>query len=85
MSTLLRLSTPRLEKAVARAVKRSHWSSDEQRFSVRDLREARSRACNPAQRGFCFVLLGWAANARRRAVQAMRQQPIQGDLFGGAA
>ena len=49
------------------------------------LREARSRACNPAQRGFCFVLLGWAANARRRAVQAMRQQPIQGDLFWGAA
>lgn len=49
------------------------------------LREARSRAGNPAQRGFCFVLLGWAANARRRAAQAMRQQPIQGDLFGGAA
>ena len=49
------------------------------------LREARSRACNPAQRGFCFVLFGWAANARRRAVQAMRHQPIQGDLFGGAA
>lgn len=48
------------------------------------LREARSRAGNPAQRGFCFVLLGWAANARRRAAQAMRQQPIQGDLFGGA-
>ena len=49
------------------------------------LREARSRAGNPAQRGFCFVLLGWAANARRRAMQAMRQQPTQGDLFGGAA
>lgn len=49
------------------------------------LREARSRARNPAQRGFCFVLLGWAANARRRAMLAMRQQPIQGDLFGGAA
>lgn len=49
------------------------------------LREARSRAGNPAQRGFCFVLLGWAANSRRRAAQAMRQQPIQGDLFGGAA
>ena len=49
------------------------------------LREARSRAGNPAQRGFCFVLLGWAANARRQAVQAMRKQPIQGDLFGGAA
>lgn len=49
------------------------------------LREARSRAGNPAQRGFCFVLLGWSANARRRAMQTMRQHPIQGDLFGGAA
>ena len=49
------------------------------------LREARSRAGSPAQRGFCFVLLGWAANARRRAMLAMRQRPIQGDLFGGAA
>jgi len=49
------------------------------------LREAKTRARNPAQRGFCFVLLGWAANARRRAMQAMRQQPVQGDLFGGAA
>ncbi len=49
------------------------------------LREARSRAGNPAQRGFCFVLLGWAANARRRAMQSIQQQPIQGDLFGGAA
>ena len=49
------------------------------------LREAKARASNPAQRGFCFVLLGWAANARRRAMQEMRQQPIQGDLFGGAA
>ena len=47
-----------------------------------NLREARSRAGNPAQRGFCFVLLGWAANARRQAVQAMRQQPIQGDVKG---
>lgn len=49
------------------------------------LREARLRAGNPAQRGFCFVLLGWAANARRRAMQAMRHRPIQGDLFGGEA
>lgn len=49
------------------------------------LREAKTRASNPAQRGFCFVLLGWAANARRRAMQAMRQHPVQGDLFGGAA
>lgn len=43
MSTLLRLSTPRLEKAVARAVKRDPWSNDEQRFSVRELREALER------------------------------------------
>lgn len=49
------------------------------------LREARSRTGNLAQRGFCFVLLNWAANSRRRAMQAMRQQPVQGDLFGGAA
>ena len=47
------------------------------------LREARSRADNPSQRGFCFVLLGWAANARLRAAQAMRQKPMQGELFGG--
>ncbi|MGQ0710881.1 MAG: hypothetical protein ACT4NV_14180 [Rhodoferax sp.] len=39
MSTLLRLSTPRLEKAVARAVKHDPWNSDEQRFSVRELRQ----------------------------------------------
>ena len=43
MSTLLRLSTPRLEKAVARAVKRDPWSGDEQRFSVRELRQALER------------------------------------------
>lgn len=43
MSTLLRLSTPRLEKAVARAVKRCHWGDSEQRFSVRELRQALER------------------------------------------
>lgn len=43
MSTLLRLSTPRLEKAVARAVKHDPWSSDDQRFSVRELRQALER------------------------------------------
>lgn len=43
MSTLLRLSTPRLEKAVARSVKRDPWSGDEQRFSVRELRQALER------------------------------------------
>lgn len=47
MSTLLQLSTPRLEKAVARTVKRFHRSSDEQRFSVRDLREALERRGMP--------------------------------------
>ena len=46
---------------------------------------AQSRHFTGRARGFSFVLLGWAANARRRAVQAMRQQPVQGDLFGGAA
>ncbi len=46
---------------------------------------AQSRHFTGRARGFSFVLLGWAANARRRAVQAMRHQPIQGDLFGGAA
>lgn len=43
MSTLLRLSTPRLEKAVARSIKRDPWGSNEQRFSVRELRQALER------------------------------------------
>ncbi|GEM_PF-2752557 len=43
MSTLLRLSTPRLEKAVARAVKRNPWDDNEHLFSVRDLRAALER------------------------------------------
>lgn len=44
MSTLLRLSTPRLEKAVARSVKvRPHDRSGEKEFTVRELREALER------------------------------------------
>lgn len=42
MSTLLRLSTPRLEKAVERAVK-AHPLSTEQKFTVRELRDALER------------------------------------------
>lgn len=45
------------------------------------LREARQRADIPAQRGFCFVLLGWAANCRRRAA-AVRTEPVQAEIFG---
>lgn len=44
------------------------------------LREARSRAMNPAQRGFCFRLIEWAGNCRRRAM-AVKPVPAQGDLF----
>lgn len=44
------------------------------------LREARARGKYPAQRGFCFVLLGWAANCRRRAA-AVRPEPVQGELI----
>lgn len=43
MSSLLRLSTPRLEKAVDRAVKRDQFCSNEQRFSVLELRKALER------------------------------------------
>jgi hypothetical protein len=39
MSSLLRLSVPRLEKAMLRAVKRDRWS-EEERFSVRELCKA---------------------------------------------
>lgn len=45
------------------------------------LREARSRAKNPKQHDFCFKLIEWAGNCRRRA---MAVKPAQGDLFGGA-
>lgn len=48
------------------------------------LNEARSRARNPAQRGFCFVLLQWAANCRRRAMEAANV-PQQVDMFRGVA
>jgi len=44
------------------------------------LREAHLRLSNPAQRAFCFKLLGWAANCRRRAMAAPRP-PVQGALF----
>lgn len=45
---------------------------------------AQSRHFTARARGFSFVLLGWAANARRRAT-AINTCPAQGDLFGGAA
>lgn len=44
------------------------------------LREAHLRLHNPAQRAFCFKLLGWAANCRRRAM-AVSKPPAQGALF----
>lgn len=44
---------------------------------------AQSRHFTRRQRGFSFTLLRWAANARRRA--AIKVEPAQGDLFGGAA
>lgn len=45
MSTLLRLSTPRLEKAVKRTMKVRPWgrNDDEPNFTVRELREALER------------------------------------------
>lgn len=46
---------------------------------------AQSRAFTGRARGFSFVLLGWAANARRRAMATKPALPVQGDLFGGAA
>ena len=46
---------------------------------------AQSRHFTHRSRGFSFVLLGWAANARRRAVEAKLALPAQGDLFGGMA
>jgi hypothetical protein len=44
------------------------------------LAQARARRHNPAQRGFCFVLLEWAANRRKEAA-AIRREPLQGVLF----
>lgn len=47
------------------------------------LREAQKRRAVPQQRGFCFVLLQWAANSRRRAAAA--GAPAQRDLFESPA
>lgn len=48
---------------------------------------AQSRHFTGRARGFSFVLLGWAANCRRRAAQAATDatDPEQGDLFGASA
>lgn len=49
---------------------------------------AQSRHFTRKHRGWSFVLLGWAANARRRAVEKVAPVPpcpVQFDLFGGAA
>ena len=43
---------------------------------------AQSRHFTARARDFSFVLLQWAANARRRAVET-NTSPAQGDLFGG--
>ena len=45
---------------------------------------AQSRRFAHRARGFSFVLLRWAANARRRAA-AINTGPVQGDLFEGKA
>lgn len=45
---------------------------------------AQSRHFRRRARGFSFVLLKWAANARRRAM-TVNTSPVQGDLFGGKA
>lgn len=45
---------------------------------------AQSRHFTRRARGFSFVLLQWAANARKRAM-AVNTSPVQGDLFGGKA
>lgn len=42
---------------------------------------AQSRHFTRRQRGFSFVLLRWAGNARRRTM-TQTVQPVQGDLFG---
>lgn len=43
---------------------------------------AQSRHFTRRARNFSFVLLQWAANARRRAME-INTCPVQGDLFGG--
>lgn len=45
---------------------------------------AQSRHFTIRHRGFSFVLLGWAANARRRAMAINPALPVQGDMFGGS-
>ena len=54
---------------------------------VTDIAHALAHVCRftGRARGFSFVLLGWAANARRRAMATKPALPVQGDLFGGAA
>lgn len=47
------------------------------------LAEARRVRNNPVCRNFYWVLLGWAAAARRRA-SVRATSVVQGDLFGGA-
>lgn len=44
------------------------------------LRESRAR--RSLHRAFSFTLLAWAGRCRREAAQA---QPVQRDMFGGAA
>ncbi|MCK0507965.1 hypothetical protein [Aromatoleum anaerobium] len=45
---------------------------------------AQSRHFTRRHRGFSFTLLGWAGNARRRAM-AEKADPVQVDLFGAQA
>lgn len=47
------------------------------------LREARVRARNPVQRGFCFTLLAWAASQRYKAATTLLAPgpTAQMDLF----
>lgn len=46
---------------------------------------AQSRHFARLHRGFSFLLLQWAGNARRRAMATQPALPAQGDLFGGVA
>lgn len=46
---------------------------------------AQSRHFTARARNFSFILLGWAANARRRAMAIKPAVPAQSDLFGGEA
>ncbi len=62
------------ESVKARAVEWTKANPDKRRDVCR---ENTGRA-----RGFSFILLGWAANARRRAMAIKPALPVQGDLFG---